>query len=149
MSLSADAISHRHSRVSFTILRRESCNKCAPWLFLKTSPPLLARLQTSKVNIYREKHWHSYLLHFTQNSNLFVKYFLHVCQNENLKNTHHVCFHHRSLEYKRHLNKPHVSICLCKLQLDDLDCNALQGYKTNIERTVFRLVCKTVLNHYG
>lgn len=144
---SADSRSQGCRRVSFTILRRESAViSVPPWLFLKTIPPTLASVQTSKVNnSHREKHGHSYLMHFIQNTVFFLLNAFECVPEWKLEKYtpyKYVCFHHWSLEYKLHLNKPQVSICLCKLRLDDLNCSSLQGYKTNIERTVFRLVCQ-------
>lgn len=98
----------------------------------------------SKHKSHREKHGHSYLLLFIHNTVFFLlNAFERVPKWKLEKYTpyEYVCFHHWSLEYKLHLNRPQVSICLRKLRLDDLNCSSLQGYKTNIERTVFRLVC--------
>lgn len=97
----------------------------------------------SKHTSHREKRGHSYLLHCIQNTVFFLWNafeFVPKWELEKYTTYKYVCFHHRSLEYKLHLDKPQVSICLCKLQLDDLNCSPLQEYKTNIERTVFRVL---------
>ena len=72
-------------------------NKCAPWLFLKTIPPPLACVQTSKVNTtsHREKHGHSYLLHFVQNTVFFLFNSFWACAKMKIRiNTHYInmCF---------------------------------------------------------
>lgn len=125
-----------------TFCKENPGNKCAPWLFLKTIPLPLAGVQTSKVNTTLSQLWGNmhiliYCISWT-NTVFFLSTAFEPRPRWKLEKYtpyKYVCFHHWTLEYKLHSHEPHVSICLCKLRLDDLNCSSLHGNKTNIEKS--------------